>query len=73
MSCPEYLRLRQRFLAAFRRWGHTESSGDALTPEMEEIKEKAVNERNEAHNRMFVHQNSCPVCNHNRRKPHLLK
>jgi hypothetical protein len=73
MSCPEYLRLRQRFLAAFRRWGHTESVGEPLTPEMAQIKEKALNERNEAHNRMFVHQHGCSVCNHHRRKLHLLK
>jgi hypothetical protein len=44
MSCPAYLQLRRRFLAAFRRWGHTESVG-APTFEMAEIKEKALNER----------------------------
>jgi hypothetical protein len=72
MSCPAYLQLRRQFLAAFRRWGHTESVG-APTPEMAEIKEKALNERNEAHSRMFVHVQGCPVCNHNRRKLHFLK
>jgi hypothetical protein len=42
MSYPECLRLRQRFLAAFRRWGHTESVGEPLTPEMAQILEKAL-------------------------------
>ena len=71
MSCPEYLRLRQHYLAALRRWGQTEAMG-AAKPEIAEIKEKALNERNAANERMRLHELSCPVCNH-KRKPHSSK
>lgn len=71
MSCPEYLRLRQHYELALRRWAHVEwsSRGDTPARLALAIRETAMNERNAARNRMCLHEQNCPVCNR-RRKPH---
>ena len=74
MSCPEYLRLRQHYDAALRRWAQIELSShrpgliDASARLAEEVRQKALDERNEANERMRLHEQNCPTC-HPRRKP----
>ena len=68
MSCPEYLRLRQRYESALRRWADVELSSkgrnffDAPVHLTAEIKEGALKERNATRNRMCFHEENCPVC-----------
>jgi hypothetical protein len=77
MSCPEYLRLRQHYDVALQRWAETELSSDR--PEVivasarlaEVIRQKALNERNAAIERMRLHEQNCPTCS-SWRKPHIV-
>jgi hypothetical protein len=67
MTCPEYDRLRRLYEAALRRWGRVmwSSKVDAPgTPErlVSEMKQRAYVERNEAHERVRAHKQSCSVC-----------
>jgi hypothetical protein len=68
MLCPVYLRLRQHYEAALRRWAQADSASnkrnsDASARLALEIEHKALNERNAAKERMSLHQQSCPTCN----------
>jgi hypothetical protein len=62
MACPEYNRLRQHYESSLRHWGHVLLSPvtetiDALARLAAEIKQKGLEERNAASDRM---------CHHNR-------
>jgi hypothetical protein len=60
MYCPEYNRLRQRYEAAIRFWGHAVLSPDAR--ETAEIKQEAYRERDAAKRRLSDHKSTCPAC-----------
>ena len=67
MTCPEYERLLKLYEAALRRWGHVIWSSKADLPGIperlaSEMKQRAFFERNEAHERMLAHKQSCSVC-----------
>ena len=67
MTCPEYERLLKLYEAALRHWGHViwSSKADASgIPERlaSEVKQRAYNERNEAHERIRAHKQTCSVC-----------
>jgi hypothetical protein len=74
MSCPEYLRLRQHYDAALQRWAQIELSSyrpgliDASARLAELVRQKALDERNAATQRLRFHEQNCPTCNP-RRKP----
>jgi hypothetical protein len=66
MARPEYVRLHQLYEAALRRWGQVilSSQGTTGTPARLAalIRQKAVEERNAANERMRLHEFSCPLC-----------
>ncbi len=67
MTCPEYERLLQLYEAALRHWGRVLWSSQADVSDIperlaSEMKQKAYNERNEAHERIRAHRLSCSVC-----------
>jgi hypothetical protein len=73
-SCSEYLRLRQHYEAALRRWAQVELPSkkrevfDAPARLAAEVKQKALNERDAANERMRLHEQNCSICSH-KRKP----
>jgi hypothetical protein len=61
MPCPEYLRLRQHYEVAIRRWGQVLLSPQTnlvgvLFRHAEEINQKALCERDTAKERLDAHQ-----------------
>jgi hypothetical protein len=68
MHCPEYNRLRQRYEAAIRHWGHvilspaTDAVG-ALARQTAEIRQKAYDERDSSKKRLSDHMFTCAACN----------
>jgi hypothetical protein len=68
MLCPEYLRLRQLYEAALRRFTHIELSShgrdlsDTSARLAAEIKQKALDETNAALERMRLHVQRCQTC-----------
>jgi hypothetical protein len=68
MKCPEYVRLRLLYEAAFQHWGHTLLSSEgtellgAPARQAAALKHKALVERDAAMERVRVHERSCPVC-----------
>lgn len=56
MPCPEYLRLERRYEVALRNW--VQSMASYLTVEQQ----RALEERNAAKNRLWVHEQSCSIC-----------
>jgi hypothetical protein len=75
MLCPENVRLRQLYEAALRRWAQLKSSSknsDLSAASMrlvQEIEQKALNERNAANERMVLHEQTCPICKRERKPP----
>jgi hypothetical protein len=69
MLCLQYLRLRQIYDAAFRLWAQIELSSHrpevigATARLAAEIRQKALHERNEANERVRLHEQNCPTCN----------
>ncbi len=68
MHCPEYNRLRQRYEAALRHWGHVVLAPDdgslgALARQAAEIRQKAFNERDAGKKRLSDHMFNCAACN----------
>ena len=66
-TCPEYLRLRQLYEAALRRWVQNNSlSGSELVGESArhatQVKQAASIERDAAKERFEVHKRSCAAC-----------
>jgi hypothetical protein len=67
-SCLEYNRLRQHYEAALLHWGQLLLSLDAhpvarAARQTAGIKQKALEERNAATERLSAHVLSCPACN----------
>jgi len=67
MTCPEYQRLLQLYEGALRRWEQVLWSSRANVPGIRErlaseMKQKAYAEKNDAHERMRAHKQSCSVC-----------
>jgi hypothetical protein len=67
MTFSEYERLRQLYEAALRRWERAMWSPNTDIPGKpqrlaSEMKHRAYFERNEAHERMHFHKQSCSVC-----------
>jgi hypothetical protein len=68
MFCPEYVRLRQLYEAALRHWGQTLLSSKshelfgAPARYAAQLKQKALDERDVANERMCLHRRSCPTC-----------
>jgi hypothetical protein len=66
-ACLEYVRLRQHYEVALRRWGQillakdTEIVG-AAARQAAQLKQQALDERDAANQRMCVHKRSCPAC-----------
>jgi hypothetical protein len=61
MVCHEYIRLRQHYEAALRHWGHVLLSPvakhiGAAARLADEVREKALVERNAANDRMRLHK-----------------
>jgi hypothetical protein len=59
MTCPEYLRLREDYEMALRRWSRV-ALFDAVTSI--EIKQQAYEERDGAKGKLDRHRESCPIC-----------
>jgi hypothetical protein len=69
VECYQYMRLRQHYEAALRRWEQIElvsnknaflhTSANRLAVE---VWYKAQEERNAARERMTLHKESCPIC-----------
>jgi hypothetical protein len=67
MECFEHIQLRQHYEAALRHWEHVillpGTEVNSTTARLAtEIMQKALQERNEAGNRMFLHKRTCWVC-----------
>jgi hypothetical protein len=67
MTCPEYQQLLHVYEAALRRWEQTMWSSKADAPGKpdrlpSEMKQRAYLERNDAHEQMHAHKQSCSVC-----------
>lgn len=69
MSCPEYVRFRQIYDKALRRWGKvflspSEEPGFAKLAawQIDELKRRTLDERDIAKGRMCLHRQICPVC-----------
>jgi hypothetical protein len=75
MECFEHIQLRQHYQAALRRCeqavlipgGEPNSTTARLAAK---IMQKALEERNEAGNRMFLHRRTCLVCTRNLKVVH---
>ena len=59
MPCPEYLRLEQRYEAALRNW--VQSMALVGQPTVE-ARQRAMENRNTAKERLWVHEQSCSIC-----------
>ena len=78
MPCPEYMGLRQQYVAALQRWGDVllaQHAGllDGDVQSAVKHRKNVADERDAAHTRMEDHKLSCPVCKHNSSKPPLRK
>jgi hypothetical protein len=69
--CAELQQLKQQYEFALRIWGeyqfpvHNEPVGtQARRPEQFQLKQKALDERNAANDRVLAHKLACPVCCH---------
>jgi hypothetical protein len=66
VTCLDYIRLRQHYEAALTLWDHVilPSKGALANspPAVLEMKNKALEERNAAEERMILHQRTCPIC-----------
>jgi hypothetical protein len=67
--CVELQRLKQQYQTALRLWGqfefplHKEPVGSpARQAEQLELKQKALNARNEASERLIAHRDKCRIC-----------
>jgi hypothetical protein len=64
MMCPEKLRLQQLYEASVRRWAlraTTQWFGEA-TYLTEEVRRRALAERNAAKTRLTMHKQHCKIC-----------
>jgi hypothetical protein len=65
MTCLERVRLQQLYEAALRRWGQiqeaSQMSGDN-TWLVQEVKRRALIERDAAKDRLALHRRRCEIC-----------
>jgi hypothetical protein len=78
MECRQYIQLRHHYEAALRHWEHLAllpwaESNSAPARLAAEVKQKALEERNEAGNPMFLHKRTCSVCSPNLKAIHFSK
>jgi hypothetical protein len=66
MTCLEKVRLKQLFEATLRRWGQIHEAGDN-TWLVQEVKRRALIERDAAKDRLDLHEQRCETCA--RRRP----
>lgn len=62
MHCPDYLRLQQRYEAALRNWVQSVPLFGQTTYQIMQARQKALDESNEAKDRVWVHEQSCSIC-----------
>jgi hypothetical protein len=62
MRCAVYLRLRQNYLEAHRRWRQAAMSSRESESDKEALM-AAFQKRNVAKDRLDLHEQGCPVCN----------
>jgi hypothetical protein len=70
MACLEKVRLKQLYEASLRRWGqihHGPPQSSDNTWLFQEVKRRALIERDAAKDRLELHQRLCEVCS--RRRP----
>jgi hypothetical protein len=67
--CVEFQRLKQRYETALRIWGqfefpiHNEPVGSpARQAEQLQLRQRALNARNEASERLLAHREKCRIC-----------
>jgi hypothetical protein len=78
MECFEHIQLRHHYEAALQYWEHVivllEAESNSTAGRLAaQIKQKALEERNEAGNRMFLHKRTCSVCTPNLKAIHFSK
>jgi hypothetical protein len=68
-SCAELQQLKRQYESALRIWGeyqfpvHNEPVGtQAWRPEQLQLKQKALDARNAANDRLLDHKLTCPLC-----------
>jgi hypothetical protein len=61
MTCLEKVRLKQLFEATLRRWGQIHEAG-VNTWLVQEVKRRALSERDAAKDRLELHEQHCEVC-----------
>jgi hypothetical protein len=67
LPCPEHLRLRQHYESALRHWGEVLRSQDcelvgASAVKRSQLMQDALDERDAARERVYVHNRTCPAC-----------
>jgi hypothetical protein len=67
MTCPEYDRLWQLYQTALMHWGEVMLSPGTSRESLEkwhaaQISQRAIAERNAAHERMSAHKRTCLIC-----------
>jgi hypothetical protein len=72
MDCPEKIRLQQLYEAALRRCAQVQASSQLFgqaTSLTEEVRQRALIDRNAAKNRLAVHTLNCNACRRKTVKP----
>jgi hypothetical protein len=71
MSCQEKVRLQQLYEAALRRWGQIDHESSQISGDniwlVQEVKRRALIERDAAKDRLDLHEQRCETCA--RRRP----
>jgi hypothetical protein len=63
MPSSEYLRLEQRYEAALHNWVQSMASSSQLFGQPTvQARQRALEDRNAAKNRLWVHEQSCSIC-----------
>ena len=62
MTCLEKVRLKQLYEASLRRWGQIHEDSGANTWLVQEVKRRALIERDAAKERLELHEQHCEVC-----------
>ena len=65
MACPERLRLQQLYEVSLRRWAQVAASSQLFgqsTLLTDQVRLKAIADRNAAKNQLLMHQEQCRTC-----------
>jgi hypothetical protein len=65
IRCPEYIRLKQKYKQALRRWLQVEADASMVASRR---RQKALKERDEASKKLILHNESCSVCRRDKLK-----